>query len=59
MIQVESLEIYSMTGNLIESINYIQYTNYITQNTENLTTGVYMIKIITTYGVFHKKIVKF
>lgn len=59
MIQVESLEIYSITGNLIEKVGYNQYTNNIVQKTENLTTGVYIVKIITSSGVFHKKIVKF
>ena len=59
MIQVESLEIYSITGNLIENVGYNQYTNNIVQNTENLTTGVYIVKIITSGGVFHKKIFKF
>lgn len=59
MMQVESLEIYGMTGNLVQSINYSQYTNNIPQKTENLTSGVYIVKIITTNGVFHKKIIKF
>ena len=59
MMQVESLEIYGMTGNLVQNINYSQYTNNIVQKTDNLTTGVYFLKIITSNGVFHKKIVKF
>jgi hypothetical protein len=59
MMQVESLEIYGITGNLVESNSYSDYTNNIIQKTDKLTTGVYFIKIITSNGVFHKKIVKF
>ncbi|MFA7325150.1 MAG: PKD domain-containing protein [Candidatus Kapaibacterium sp.] len=59
MMQVESLEIYGITGNLVESISYSDYTNNIIQKTDKLTTGVYFIKIITSSGVFHKKIIKF
>lgn len=59
MIQVESLEIYGITGNLVERNSYSDYTNNIIQKTDKLTTGVYFIKIITSNGVFHKKIIKF
>lgn len=59
MIQVESLEIYGITGNLVERNSYFDYTNNIIQKTDKLTTGVYFIKIITSNGVFHKKIIKF
>lgn len=59
MMQVESLEIYGITGNLVESISYSDYTNNLVQKTDKLTTGVYFIKIITSSGVFHKKIIKF
>lgn len=59
MIEVESLEIYGITGNLVERNSYSDYTNNIILKTDKLTTGVYFIKIITSSGVFHKKIVKF
>ncbi len=59
IMHVESVEIYAMTGNLIESVDYNQYTSNTVQKTENLTTGIYFVKIITSNGVFHKKIVKF
>ncbi len=59
MMQVESLNIFDITGTIVRSNNLSVYTNSIVQKTNDLSTGIYFIEIITNSGVFHKKIVKF
>ncbi|HRE79067.1 MAG TPA: T9SS type A sorting domain-containing protein [Flavobacterium sp.] len=54
-ITVEQISIYSLIGQLVKSVDG---SNVTTINMDDLTSGVYMVKIQTNQGVIDQKIIK-